>query len=192
MNLVQISAEITIKQSELIWSLVIRPAISVWQRRLLLLWIICWTACGIWIMSHYRWAQSENEKLFLIVYLSFWLYFEWSITRVYLWKRFGNERLWIKNGRLFYSQKLLKPGRISSWPLNTLGECEAIEYKNHGFNESISQSFWMMGHPRIQISVPGRTLRLGYQLKPNDVSSVIKQYRAAFKSHNKEIGRAHV
>lgn len=185
MALIHINPNISIKHSPDIWSLVIKPHITVWQRRILLLWILCWTACGIWVMTQYTRIQNQNEKLFIIMYLSFWLYFEWSMLRVYLWKRFGKEGLWIKDGQLFYNQVRLKSNSIQSWPLQSLGSCEAVTYNPNGFNEIISQSFWMKGHPRIQISCPGKRLCFGFQLDVKTTQALIKHINQAQKAQVK-------
>lgn len=185
MTLIRINPNISIKQNSETWSLVIKPQISLWQRRLLFIWIICWSVCGIWVMAQYRTIQNQNEKIFIILYLAFWFYFEWSMVRVYIWKRFGKEKLWIKQGQLFYHQAKQKSSKIQSWPLESVGLVEAVSFNPNGFNEIISQSFWMKGHPRVQLTCPGTLLRFGFQLDVKTTQAVIKHFNAAQKARLK-------
>src|SRR5687767_8964812 len=90
-----ISDRISILRKPGVLSIVILPTTNRRNLALMLLWLLAWSVCGLIVFASYFSVTDKEAKLFVIIYLSFWAYFEVSIMRAFIWKRFGKEKLWI-------------------------------------------------------------------------------------------------
>lgn len=180
-----VSERISIINKDKLFSLVILPQKNKLNMRLLFFWLFAWSVCGVIVMANYFKLTNENTKLFVIVYLSFWAYFEYKIIRVYMWKRDGKEKLWIADGQLFYQQEVYNKGKIKSYDLNLLNEIKEIDKDRSGFAEVINSSFWMKGSENLEIIAGGKTIRFGYQLSEKETDSILKEIRQFIKSIKK-------
>src|SRR3954466_3641234 len=95
-----ISDRVSILEKDNVFSLVILPTTDKKKLWALFLWLMAWTICGVIVFANYFNMTTKETKIFIIVYLSFWAYFEYKIARAYTWKKFGKEKLWIKKGKL--------------------------------------------------------------------------------------------
>src|SRR5688500_11931446 len=97
-----VSERISILKKPGVLSIVILPTTDRRKLGLMFLWLFAWSVCGIIVFVNYFRVEERDAKLFIIIYLAFWSYFEFNIIRAYIWKRFGREKLWIQNGMLNY------------------------------------------------------------------------------------------
>jgi uncharacterized membrane protein len=99
-----IGERISILKKEKLLSVVILPTTDKKKLGLLFLWLLAWTVCGIIVFVNYFKLTEQKEKIFILIYLSFWLYFEFNIARTFIWKKFGKEKLWIQDNVLHYQR----------------------------------------------------------------------------------------
>src|SRR5688572_15508611 len=97
-----ISPRVSILEKDNVFSLVILPTTDKRKMGLMFLWLLAWSVCGVIVFANYFQITNREAKVFIIVYLSFWAYYEFKITRAFLWKKYGKEKLWIKKGKLQY------------------------------------------------------------------------------------------
>ncbi|GIV26785.1 MAG: hypothetical protein KatS3mg027_0599 [Bacteroidia bacterium] len=165
-----------------IWSLVILPYIDKWRYWALIAWVIAWTVCGILIISSYKLTTTNEQKLFIIVFVVFWLYYEWKMIQIFRWRKWGKEKLWIKNNELFYEESILKKSKTFKWKIEHINEVAIEEFNEKSFTDFISNSFWNKGKPRIRINVLGKNYYLGYQLNDNEVVPIVKSLKHQLNS----------
>lgn len=161
----------TMKKDNLL-SVVILPGIDSKKLALLFLWLFAWSVCGIIVFMNYFRADTTQQKLFIIGYLSFWLYFEIVMLRSFMWKRAGKEKLWIKDGIMHYQRELHGGGKIRTFPLDLVSPLELLELKPSRFADTFNQSFWVKGGERLMFTVQGKTILLGMQLDDRDAKFV--------------------
>ena len=92
-NIQVISNRSSILTKEGVFSLVILPTAEKKKTNLLFLWLMAWSVSGVIILMNYFKLTNDSTKLMIIVWLGFWAYFEFKIVRVFMWKRFGQEKL---------------------------------------------------------------------------------------------------
>ncbi len=176
-----IGERISILEKDGLLSVVILPARDNKKLFFMFLWLMAWTVCGVIVMAYYFKLQTKEQKLFTIVYLSFWLYFEFKITRAFIWRRWGREKLWIQNGFVHYQQEVNGKGRIKKFDRELIESFEYIDTANHNFSDFINQSFWIKGGERIKFECQGRQIRLGLQLKDQEAKNLLKALNAFLK-----------
>lgn len=176
-NLQAIGNRCSILIKDGLFSLVILPTAEKRKTNLLFLWLMAWTVSGIIIAINYFKLTQPNAKLMIIIWFGFWAYFEFKIVRVFMWKRFGKEKLWIKNGILFYQQEINGRGKIKEYDLNLISDFSLVEIEKGNFADMFNQTFWVKGGERLEFSCQSKTTRLGMQLDDEDAKKIISELR---------------
>ncbi len=172
-----ISDRISILEKDNVFSLVILPTTDKRKLWILFLWLMAWTICGVIVFANYFNITSRDAKIFIVVYLSFWAYYEFKIARAYTWKKFGKEKLWIKKGKLQYQREVSGRGKIKEFDLELVSGLEVIEVSPTSFADNINQSFWIKGGERLEFQCQSKTVRFGMQLNDQEAMDVFKALR---------------
>jgi hypothetical protein len=173
-----ISKRISIYKTDKVLSIVILPTDNKKKLGLLFLWLMAWTVCGLIVLINYFKLQEQNSKLFTIIYLSFWAYFEFSIMRVFIWKKFGREKIWVQDGELNYKREINNKGKVKSFNLDLVSKLTLIELSRSSFVDSINQSFWVKGGERLEFTSQAQTIRLGMQISDEEARQIMKELNA--------------
>jgi hypothetical protein len=139
------------------------------------LWLLAWTACGTIVMANYRMAQNDNVRIFIGVYLAFWLYYEVRIIRTFIWKRWGKEKLWIRKGFLYYQREVNNRGTIMEFDLQRVSKLHLIELSKTSLADTLNQSFWIKGGERLEFEVAGKTIKLGMQISDEEARGIMRE-----------------
>jgi len=170
-----ISERISILKKENLLSVVILPSNDKNKLRLLFMWLLAWTVCGLIVFANYFTVTDQNSKLFIIIYLSFWSYFEFNIVRTFIWKRSGKEKLWIQDGILHYQREINKKGKIQEFNLGLVSPLQVVELKPTRFSDIVNQSFWVKGGERLEFYTQAKLIRLGMQITDEEAKRVMKE-----------------
>ncbi len=167
-----------LKKSDLL-SIVILPTVDKKKLGYMMLWLAAWTVCGVIVFANYFSIQDQNSKLFVIVYLSFWAYYEFKIVRAYSWKRWGKEKLWIQKGILHYQREIRNKGKIAEYNIELINDIKLVEVSESNFSFFMGQSFWIKGGERIEMTYQAKTIGLGMQLKTEEAQILLKEIQDA-------------
>lgn len=177
-----ISDRISILKKEDMLSIVILPEADKKRLTIMFLWLLAWTVCGVIVIANFFKLTDQNTQLFVVVYLSFWAYYEFKIARAFIWRKFGKEKIWIKDSILNYQREVNGKGRINKYELQLINDLKTVDIKSGSFSEIIDQSFWVKGGERIELSYQSKLIRLGMQLSEKETALVLKDLsQAIFK-----------
>jgi hypothetical protein len=166
---------ISILKKEKVLSIVILPGLGNKKLLLIFTWLLAWSVCGVVVFMNYFATDNKDLKLFILVYLSFWAYFEFSIARSFIWKKWGKEKLWIQNGIFHYQREVNKKGKIREWNLELMSKVELVELKSTRLADTLSQSFWMKGGERLEFTSQGKIQRLAMQVTDQEAAIIRKE-----------------
>lgn len=176
-----ISERVSVQEKDNVLSVVMLPTTDKKKLNLMLLWLLAWTACGVIVFMNYFKLNNQDAKLFIIIYLSFWFYFEYKIARAWIWKKFGREKVWLKSGKLFLQKEINGKGKIKEYELDLVNEVKLIELSHASFADTINQSFWIKGGERIQFQYMAKTITFGMQLSDKEAYEVIREIKSYLK-----------
>lgn len=179
-----LSDRISILKKEGLLSIVILANADKKKLGLLFLWLFAWTVCGLIVFFNYFTIKEQQAKLFVIVYLSFWLYFEYKILKTFIWRKYGKEKLWVQNGKLNYQKEINGKGKILQYDAYLVSELKVIELTNTSWADSINQSFWVKGGERLSFSHQGKTILFGMQITDKEAQIVLSDLKAALSTLN--------
>jgi hypothetical protein len=170
-----IGKRISILKKDDLLSIVILPTTDKRKLFFLFLWLMAWSVCGIIVFANYFKLTDANSKIFVIVYLSFWAYFEFNILRTFIWKRQGKEKLWVQDGVMHYQRELNRRGKIQEYNLDLVSKLRLIELSRTSLADTINQSFWVKGGERLEFDVQAKNVRLGMQLSDEEARVVLNE-----------------
>ncbi|MBS1651228.1 MAG: hypothetical protein JSU07_04380 [Bacteroidetes bacterium] len=170
-----IGERISVLKKDEVLSMVILATKEKKKTTLLFLWLLAWTVCGFFVLANYHTISDQNVKAFIIIYLSFWAYYEFKIGKAYAWRKWGKEKIWVSGGILHYKREINGKGKIYEFELNLIENLKPIEHDTKSFAYQYGQSFWVKGGETIQFNYQSKIVRFGLQLSENEVKSVIKE-----------------
>ena len=181
-NIQLISKRSSVLIKDGVFSLVILPTEDKKKMNLLFLWLLAWTISGVIVIGNYFTITQDKAKLLLIIWIAFWAYFEFKIIRVFMWKRFGKEKLWIKNGLLLYKEDINGRGKTKEFDLNLISNLELIALTNGSIADTFSQTFWVKGGERIQFTCQSKVIKFGMQLADDEAKKIISTLNKYLKN----------
>lgn len=170
-----IGKRISILNKDNLLSIVILPENDKKKLFLMFLWLLAWSVCGIIVLANYFKLTTQDAKLFTIIYLSFWVYFEYKIVRAFIWRRSGKEKLWITDGTVHYQQEISGRGKIKKFDYSLINDFKLIEQKETSFADTINKSFWIKGGERLMFDCQSQVVRFGMQLTDAEAKELIKE-----------------
>lgn len=174
---------ILVKPEESLLSIVILPDKDKLKLTLLFLWLLAWSVCGAIVMANYFTVKDASSKLFIIIYLSFWAYFEFNILRTFIWKRSGKEKIWIRNGLLHYQREVSKRSKIKEFNLSLVDKFRILELSKTRLADTINQSFWVRGGERLEFSSQGRVYPFAMQVTDEEARVLFNEITGFIRSH---------
>lgn len=174
-----ISDRISILKTSELLSVVILPAADKKKLTLMLLWLMAWTTCGIIVFANYFRLTDQNSKLFVIIYLSFWAYYEYKISRAFIWRKFGKEKIWVKDSILNYQREINGRGKVNQYELQLINDLKPVDIKPGSFSDLMEQSFWIKGGEKLEIWYQSKVIRFGMQLNEKETALVLKDLSQA-------------
>ncbi|MGB3948721.1 MAG: hypothetical protein WBM13_12105 [Bacteroidia bacterium] len=179
-----ISDRISIKKNENETSIVILSFSDKLKNKLLLTWLILWTAGGLIVLSQFFTFSDPNTKIAIIVWMGFWVYFEFKIWSAYLWRKNGKETIRIKNDKLYYKKDSLGTNKFKTYGTDFIKNLKLIEAKDDSFLESLNNSYWVIGGEKIAFDFYGKKIKLGIQLSDKEAKSLLKVIKTEIESKN--------
>ncbi len=176
-----ISDRVSILEKEKVLSIVILPTTNKTKLNLMFLWLLAWSVSGMIVLANYFRLTDPDQKLFILIYLSFWAYFEFNIVRAFIWKKFGKEKLWIQDGILHYQREINKKGKIREFNMDLISPLRIIDLKATRFSDTINQSFWVKGGERIEFNAQSKIVTLGLQLSDQEAKKIVTEVNRFFK-----------
>lgn len=152
---------------------------------MMFLWLLAWSVCGVIVMINYFQITNEKAKLFLIIYLSFWVYFEVSILRAFVWRRYGKEKIWVKDGLFYYQREINGKGKIREFNPELIREFKILELRPSNLMDNLNQSFWVRGGERLELLYQAKRLRFGMQISDEEAKTVFNEIKNFLSGLNK-------
>jgi len=152
-----------------------------WQESLLFFWVLAWSLCGIFIVQYLFGDWPRDQKLFLVVYLAFWAFFEYKAVHAWLWRKFGFESIIVKDGQLFLKNNILDKGKTIKYFTQNIKDFGWLSSNPKSFGNVYFKSFWLVGGETIGFVHFGQKVTFGMQLEEREAAKLIGLIRKHFK-----------
>jgi len=163
----------------------IHQRVPTWQIALLGLWLIGWTFCGVVFIYFLAQAQTQGERIMMLICTAVWSYFEFRVGRVLLWRLKGVEHITIRLGELEIRNTILGMGKAKVFNLQHIHKFIESKENTRNFLAFLDHSFWIMGGDRFQFSYLNKTYVMGKYLSDKDVRSLKMVFDKALRQFAK-------
>lgn len=162
---------------------VIYPPKIGWKLYLIYLWIALWLVIGGIVFAQLFMDYSENEKIILFVFLSFWVYFAVRVIRTSLYLTFGREYIRLDESGLHIKIARGKYGKSKRYFLENIAKIRREELKETSIQATYESSPWVMGSNRIQFDYLGKVISFGKKLSDKDAKMLFNILVKRIESH---------
>lgn len=176
-----IGKRVSVLKDEQVTSFVIMPTDANWKLYLLTAWLFLWTVSGGIVLVNYFSVTNTNIKLVVIMWLAFWGYFEFKIFKAFMFRKYGMEKLWVRDGKLFYWRDVAGKGKKLEFDKEMVKDIALIEKNKKDFFASMNESFWIIGGESISFSYGVKDYRVGIQLPEEDARELLRQLKHALR-----------
>lgn len=134
-------------------------------------WIFMWYSIGItMVFAYFMMKLSQQEKLIVVIFMAFWLYYAIRVTRSFLWILWGTENIKIDPFSFTIKNATKKAGRAKSYYLENIKKFRMELPKAKSLQVSWESSPWVRGGERIEFDYMGKVIRLGQKLSEKDAT----------------------
>ncbi len=169
-----IGKRISIKRKENEISIVIISLKEKAKNILLTIYLALWSLSGIIVFSQYLLIPDRDTKLALLVWMAFWAYFEYKIFKAYMWRKFGVEKIKLRNGSFLYKRDRAGKGKVKEYQFDFIKELRLVVPKENSFFENINNSYWVIAGEKLAFDYNGREIKFGIQLDEADAKALLK------------------
>jgi hypothetical protein len=134
------------------------------SQTLLFTWMIFWTIAGIVVFTQLFGDYNSEQKMFMYVWMAFWLYFEYTVVIAFFWRKYGIEKILIQDNILSYKKDIKGKGKTIKIDLREISQVKTIEYENTSIIYNIKKSYWNLGYEKIEIT-HGNNLKFQFGLE---------------------------
>jgi len=157
-----------------ITTIVIYPESVRWKNNLLLAWFSTWILIGVYVISQLFVDFSREEKLVLVIFLSFWSYFTFRVGKSTLWQLKGKELLRINDQVLIIKKSTFSYGKAQTYFLENIKKIQVDEVKDSSLGFQFEKSIWVVGGERISFDYQGKRIRIGRKLNDQDTKLLFR------------------
>ena len=149
---------------------------------LLFAWLICWSLIGL-VMIYYLLVSDLNRenKLYIFIFLIFWLYFEIIVMKGFLWRKSGKELIRINKDGLQIKNDINGYGKLKTYFLENISNLKPIEIKKNSIIKELDASYWNLGGDRLMFDYVNRPVKFAKELEEKDTFKILKLIRSKLK-----------
>ena len=151
------------------------------KQKMLTLWMIAWTLCGLAIASQVFTSTDEQFKTMIIVFIAFWLYFEYLVVKAFRWRRVGEEQLLITNDEIHYGRTYNNRGFLRPYKKELVNPVRSIDNEVNSFYKIFADSYWVIGGERLAFTANGKVIPFGLSLNDQEAKKLMKMINEELK-----------
>jgi hypothetical protein len=164
-------------------TIVIYPPNIGFKRILILLWTILWYAVGAMVFSQLFLDYSDQEIIFIIIFLSFWLYYAVRVTRTLLYLYFSREFIKVDKTALRIKKSTGKYGVAKQYFIENIAKFKTVELKERSFQSIYEDSPWVRGTDKLQFDYLGKNISFGRKLNEKETALLFKLVIKKIEQH---------
>jgi hypothetical protein len=182
----RISERVSVEQRPDGLSVVITARLPRGKEAMLMAWFLAWTFCGVYFIWSLFHAPSGEMQRLLAIMLAFWVFFEWRIGKVLLWRLRGFEILRLKDDRFTVKDSVFGYGRADDYFIQNIQRFGLLQIDETGWKWQLNDSFWVKGAERLGFEHLGKKVVFGKGLSREEAMRLTVLLENAFKKARKK------
>ena len=147
------------------------------KQKVLILWILLFSLCGIAIISQFFENYAAETKVFFGVYVAFWLFFEFKVIYAYRWRKYGQEKIVIKNNELLLIKTIGKRGITQRFKMKEIKKIDFYKDANTGFIKSMNESYWNINKYHLVLNLEKTVVPFAIDIIGKDAKQIVSELK---------------
>lgn len=183
-----VSKRMSVKKSGDTLSIVISATSDSRKTRLMLLWLVVWTLSGGYVIySYFQLGDGDQKaKIATLIWIAFWLYFEYMIARSWQWRRFGKEIVQVRDGKLHMKRDVQGRGFVYSYDAGDVSDFKKYTDKSPGWLKKLGDDFWNVDGDTIVFTAEKQSVKFGFQLSEQETAELLRLLKHYVKGNAKK------
>lgn len=172
-----LSDRVTITDNPDFLEISISGKISAFQFSLLTAWLTGWSIAGIFVIIQLFDIQDNNLRVFMFVWLAFWVYFELRILHAWRWRKSGREHIVFRPDKTTINIEINKKSLPQYFQTSEISNIRNIELQKGVFIKNFYSSFWVVGGETIGFDYQNKQHSFGRQLSEEDANQILRKIK---------------
>jgi hypothetical protein len=151
------------------------------KQKILLVWIVLFSLCGVAILSQFFYDYDKPTKFFFAVYLAFWLFFEFKVIYAYRWRNAGLEKIIVNGAEITLIKEIGKRGITQVINSDKISNLRLYEPEELSFIKSINTSYWNINKYSLAFDYQGKPLPFAIDLDKTEAKKLLNEIRGVLK-----------
>lgn len=147
------------------------------KQKMLLLWIVLFSLCGLIILAQFFDDYDAETKVFFGVYVAFWLFFEFKVIYAYRWRKYGVEKIKIEDNQLLLIKSIGKRGITQRFDIDELKNIDFFNSSNSGFIKSMNTSYWNINKYHLALKLEKNIIPFAIDIENKDAKKILNELR---------------
>lgn len=143
------------------------------KQKMLLLWVILFSVCGVAIFSQFFEDYEAGTKVFFGVYIAFWMFFEFKVIYAFRWRKYGLEYLTIEDEELILTKQIGKRGLTQKYNKSQIKNLRVFENGDSDFVKSMNTSYWNINKYSLAFDFDNKIIPFGIDLDEEEATNVL-------------------
>tara|TARA_B100001287_G_scaffold263199_1_gene253836 strand:- start:3979 stop:4533 length:555 start_codon:yes stop_codon:yes gene_type:complete len=181
-----IGDRISFKASKIKTTVVIVPERNFLVNALMGAWLGMWYCIGgtvIW--SLYELSLTEQERIILYIFLVFWFYYAFRISKAYLWLIFGRELLKLDRDGFHIKNSFFSYGKLRTYYYGNIKELDFDIPEKKTIRAVWESSPWVSGGEIFEFEYFGKLVKFGRKLTLKEGKLLFDLLKAKIKIYSK-------
>jgi hypothetical protein len=148
---------------------------------ILSVWLLLWTIAGIYVATQIFTPQPNEIRIFIFIWLIFWIYFEYKVATAWLWRKFGKEVFRIQKNTTELSFELASRAKCQEFNSNEITKITNLEPQKGLFIKNYFSSYWVVGGETIALEHQGKLYLFGRQISQHDADVLIRKIKSRLR-----------
>jgi len=168
---------VTISKNGAKLEIVIKAFLDKKKQQMLLLWVLLFSLCGISIIAQFFETYDAGTKVFFVIYVAFWIFFEYKVIYAYRWRKLGEEKIIVEENELFLIKNTGARGITQSFKLEDIKKFDFFKDESGAFVKSMNTSYWNINKYHLVLHLHDSTIPFGIDLESKDAKNIINELR---------------
>lgn len=169
------------------FTVVIQPEKNGLVNSLMGAWLSMWLTIGVVVMWSLNVLKlKEQEQIILYVFLVFWFYYAFRVTRSFLWLLYGKELVKIDEVSLTIKKSIKNYGQSIPYYFENIKNIKFEMPESNSMQSLWESSPWINGGERLNFEYFDKEVRFGRKLNEKEsqllLNLIIKQLKERFKN----------
>ena len=150
-------------------TIVIDPEKNGWINAIMGAWLSMWYVIGgtvFWALNVMK--LKDQEAIILWIFVVFWCYYAFRVTKSFLWIMFGQEFIKIDDRAFHLKKSILSFGKSHPYYFDNIKNFNYELPKNGSLQSIWESSPWINGGERFTFSYFGKIVKFGRKLEEKD------------------------